>query len=201
MLGMKYRVWQYKLLLLSRIKKQSMTTLSRQILEQQQSNAWPGLSMEVRDICSELGIPNLNNHDIPVSHIKKAITEHHDRNMIEEITKSKKMMKHKNDDFSQVQQYMLGKSVDNCRMAFRIRCEMVNDIKGNFKDKYKRLGGEAALKCEDCSENQIQTQSHCMICPHWEKIRRGLNLDSIDGVVTFFKQLLLERSREKTGSR
>ena len=111
------------------------------------------------------------------------------------------MMKHKNDDFSQVQQYMLGKSVDNCRMAFQIRCEMVNDIKGNFKDKYKRLGGEAGLKCEDCSEDQIQTQSQCMICPHWEEIRRGLDLDSIDGVVTFFKSLLLERSREKTGSK
>ena len=195
---MKYKVWQYELLLLSRIKKQSFTTLSRQVLDQQQSNEWPGLSMEVGDICSELGIPNLNYHDIPASHIKKAILHHHDKNMMEEVAKSKKMMKHTNNDVSKVQKYMLGKSVDNCRMAFRIRCEMVNDIKDNFKDKYKRLGGEAALKCEDCSEDQIQTQSHCLICPHWEEIRIGLTLDSIDGVVTFFKQLLLERSREKT---
>ena len=119
--------------------------------------------------------------------------------MIEEVAKSKKMMKHKNDDFSQVQKYMLGKSVDNCRMAFRIRCEMVNDIKGNFKDKFKRLGGEAALKCDDCYSDNIQTQSHCLVCPHWEEIRRGLDLDNIDGVVTFFKRLLLEQSREKTG--
>jgi isopenicillin N synthase-like dioxygenase len=160
MLGMKYRVWQYKLLLLL-------------VLDQQQSNERPGLSMEVGDICSELGITNLNHHDIPASHIKKDILFHHDKNMMEEVAKSKKMMKHKNDDFSQVQKYMLGNSVDNCRMAFRIRCEMVNDIKDNFKDKSKRLGGEAALKGEDCSEDQIQTQSHCLICPHWEKRRQA----------------------------
>ena len=36
---------------------------------------------------------------------------------------------------------MKGKSVDKCRMAFRIRCEMVKEIKGNYKDKYRRMGG------------------------------------------------------------
>ena len=103
---------------------------------------------------------------MPASHIKKAILEHHDRNMLEEIAKSKKMMKHKSEDFSQVQEYMHGKVLSNCRMAFRIRCEMVNEIKGNFKDKFKRLGGEEALKCDDCQIDQTQTQSHCLVCPH-----------------------------------
>ena len=45
----------------------------------------------------------------------------------------------------------------NCRMAFRIRCELVKDIKGNYKDKFKRLGGEDALKCDDCLSDEIQT--------------------------------------------
>ena len=201
MIGMKYRVWQYKLLLIKRIKGLSLNTLSRQILEEQQANQWPGLSAEVRTICSELGIPDLNSHDMPSSHIKKAILEHHDRNMLEEIAKSKKMMKHKSEDFSQVQEYMHGKVLSNCRMAFRIRCEMVNDIKGNFKSKFKRMGGEEALKCDDCLSDQIQTQSHCLVCPHWAELRKGLEMDNIGGVVTFFQRLLLERSKEKNGSR
>ena len=201
MIGMKYRVWQSKLLLLKRIKRQSQTTLSRQILEEQQANKWPGLSAEVSNICSELGIPDLNNHDAPASHIKQAILHHHDKHMIEEIEKSKKMMKHKNENFSEVQKYMQGKSMDNCRMAFRIRCELVNDIKGNFKDKFRRRGGEAALKCDDCYGEQIQTQSHCLVCPHWDNIRSGLELDTLDGVVTFFQRLLKERANEKIGSK
>ena len=106
-----------------RIKGQSVTSLSRQILEEQQTYKWPGLSAEVRDICAEIGIPDLNYHDTPAGHIKKAILQHHDRNVFEEVSKSKKMMNHKTDDFSKVQNYMKGKSVDNCLMAFRIRCE------------------------------------------------------------------------------
>jgi hypothetical protein len=85
-------------------------------------------------------------------------------------------------------------------MAFRIRCEMVKEIKGNFKDKYRRKGGEEALKCDDCDCDQVETQSHCLVCPHWNDIRRGLELDKMDGMVTFFQRLILERLRDKIGS-
>ena len=39
------------------------------------------------------------NYVIPTS---EAVIDHHNRNMMEEIANSKKMMRHKNDDFSQV---------------------------------------------------------------------------------------------------
>ena len=74
---------------------------------------------------------------------------------------------------------MKGKSVDSCRLAFRIQCELVKEIKGNFKDKYRRKGGEDAILCDDCECKEIQTQSHCLVCPHWEEIRRGLPLDKL----------------------
>ena len=35
---------------------------------------------------------------------------------------------------------MVSISVEQCRMAFRIRCKMVDEKKGNFKDKYRRRG-------------------------------------------------------------
>ena len=200
MIGMKHRVWQYKLLLLKRIKGQSSSTLSKQILLEQQANKWPGLSAEVKEICSLLNIPDLNECELSAGNVKNAILEHHDKQLLEDVSNSKKMMKHKEDDFTQVQSYMNGKVVSNCRMAFRIRCEMVNEVKGNHKDKYRRKGGEEALKCEDCHSNQIQTQTHCLTCPHWEDIRKGLEIDKIEGMVTFFQRMLKERLRERTGS-
>ena len=109
-------------------------------------------------------------------------------------------MKHKEDNFSSVQDYMKGKSVQNCRMAFRIRCELVKDIKGNFKDMHRRKGGEEGLVCEDCDSKEIQTQSHCLECPHWEELRRGLDTSKIDDLVVFFQKLMRERLRGKTGS-
>ena len=69
--------------------------------------------------------------------IKKAILENHDRKLFEEVEKSKKMGKHKHKDFSKVQDYMDGKALENCRMAFRIWCELVKEVKGNFKDKHR----------------------------------------------------------------
>ena len=119
---------------------------------------------------------------------------------MEEVSKSKKMMQHKADNFKQIQEYMSGKSLDHCRMAFRIRCEMVKEIKGNFKDKHRRKGGDQALKCDECEEDVVETQFHCLVCPHWEEIKRGLELDQIDGMVKFFQRLLVERLQGKIGS-
>ena len=45
---------------------------------------------------------------------------------------------------------MKGKVIERTRMAFKVRCEMVEEVRGNFKDKYKSQGGEEALVCEDC---------------------------------------------------
>ena len=40
--------------------------------------------------------------------IKRAVLEHHDRQLVDEISKSKKMMKHKEDNFRTVQDYIKG---------------------------------------------------------------------------------------------
>ena len=42
------------------------------------------------------------------------------------MAKSKKIMKYKEEDFTEVQEYMKGKSVEQSRMAFRVRSELVN---------------------------------------------------------------------------
>ena len=200
MVGMKQRIWQMKILLLKRMKKQGRTSLCGQVLDEQRKNNWPGLTKEVTEICSELDILDVNTHDVPDGQIKKAVFGHHYNQIKEEIAKSKKMEKYKDDDFQDVQPYMKGKSVDNIRMCFRVRCEMVNDIKGNFKSKYTRHGGEAALVCDNCDLSVNETQAHCLVCTRWETIRLGLDLTKIDDLATFFQRLLMERGKKKDGS-
>ena len=77
----------------------------------------------------------------------------------------------------------------------------MNDIKGNFKSKYTRQGGEAALVCDNCQLNVNETQAHCLVCPKWEGIRQGLDLSRIEDMATFFQRLLGERAKMKDGSR
>ena len=78
---------------------------------------------------------------------------------------------------------------------------MVDNIKGNFKSKHRRSGGEKALICDYKGCEQVETQSHCMVCPQWASIRDGLDLTKIDDLATFFQKLLLARAKLKTGSK
>ena len=125
---------------------------------------------------------------------------HHYLEVKSKVESSKKMMSHKDDNFKEVQPYMKGKSVENVRLAFRIRCEMVNEIRGNYKDKYRRIGGEGALICQDCPDGVTQTQSHCLVCPKWKQFRSDLELSNMPDLVKYFQRMLLERSKVKTGS-
>ena len=147
MIRMKWRVWQAKLLLLLKIKHQETTSLSRQVHEEGRANGWPELAMEVTDICNQVGIPDLNNVIVSKEETKAAIIDHHYKDLKEQLGKSTgKLEKIKDDYFSEIQGYFSDKSVENTRMAFKVRSEMVPDINGNFKNKFrKKETGDAGL--------------------------------------------------------
>ena len=140
MMGMKWRIWTAKIMLLMRIKKQEKGSLSRQVYD----------------------------------HIK-------------------------DEDFSNIQEYFKDRSVENTRMAFKIRSHMVTEIPCNFKNKYKKKGNDGLI-CAYCSENEEMDQSHCMRCPAWSELRKDLDLSSISDVVIFFRKLLTERARVEAES-
>ena len=54
--------------------------------------------------------------------------------------------------------------------------------------------------CKECDIGQVETQSHCTICPKWENIRSDLDLTTINDLATFFQRLLAERSKDENGS-
>ena len=115
--------------------------------------------------------------------------------MKEEIVKSSgKLEPIKDEDFRTVQDYFSDKSVESVRMGFKVRSQMVPEIPGNFKNKYKHAG-EGGLKCKYCDEGAIMTQSHCVVCPAWGELRRGLDMTDIRDLVKFFRKLLEERAK------
>ena len=194
MIGMKWRLWEQKILLLLRVKQQDKTTLSRQVYEEGMVRGWAGLGAEVREICKTIQIPDVNEKSITKAEVKNAIFAHHYKDMKSEMKeKSRKLEEIAHEDFREVQKYFQHKSVEDVRMAFRVRCNMVNDIPANFKQKYKN--NESGMKCEYCPEGAILSQSHCLECPAWEEIRRGLDLSNIIDMATFFRKLITERER------
>ena len=81
-------------------------------------------------------------------------------------------------------------------MSFRIRSEMVQEVRANYKDKYRRKGGEQALLCQEYTCGVIETQSHCLECPKWKSLRLGLDVEKLEDMVVFFQKLLKERSKD-----
>jgi hypothetical protein len=98
--------------------------------------------------------------------IIEAISENHYKDMMEIIKSKSKLDAINGEDFRKVQDYFHDKSVENSRMAFRIRTEMVKEIPGNFKTKYPVRGiVNEGLICLECQEQAVMTQSHCITCP------------------------------------
>ena len=61
MMGMKWRIWQEKILFILRIKKHEEGTLCKEVYEEGKRMGWPGLGQEVSLICDVLGIPDVND--------------------------------------------------------------------------------------------------------------------------------------------
>ena len=121
--------------------------------------------------------------------VKKVVWDHHYTHVKKELSESTKLMDIKDEDFTHVQDYFKDKSVENARMAFKVRCKMVPDNPCNFKNKYKRRG-EQDILCFYCKEGEEFSQSHCMECPAGAEIRKRLDLTNIMDLVVFFRRLL-----------
>ena len=198
MMGMKWRIWQEKILLLLRIKGHDKNTLCREVYEEGKKNSWPGLGREVTKICEILDIPDVNDTNMTKQDIKKAVSEHHTKVMMDEVKTKSKLDDIKGDNFEEVQPYFYSKSVEHARMAFKVRTHMVQDIPGNFKNRYKKKGSVSnGLICPHCEDGEEMTQSHCVTCMEWEDIRVGLDMNNIDDLVVFFRKLLLEREKRE----
>ena len=112
-----------------------------------------------------------------------------------EVSSYKKLETIRNEDFTQLPDYMNDKSLENSRMGFRIKSGMVNKIKMNFKGLYKNN-----LTCEKCELQENETQCHAMVCSGWAEQREGLDLNRMSDMVIFFRRLLEEKGGKKKTS-
>ena len=100
MTGMKWRIWEAKCLLLKQIQQLDDTALAKQACEEADARGWPGLQQEVKEICSQIGIQDMNKHDVSKDKVKEAIYYSHYKCMKEEIQRSSKLEDIQHEDFS-----------------------------------------------------------------------------------------------------
>ena len=118
--------------MLKQIQMLEDTALAKRVCQEAEARGWPGLQQEVREICKQVGMKDLNHCNISKSQIKEAIFYSHYKDLKQELSTSRKLEEIQNEDFRTIQPYFKNKSVENTRLAFRIRTKMVQKIPGNF---------------------------------------------------------------------
>ena len=193
---MKFRIYYEKCQLLLQIKRLEKEALARQIYQQAEDNNLPGLGREVRQICEEIQIPDLNKYNIEKEEIQTAVFEAHYSNMMNQFVHSKKLQDIKNNHFRGLQDYFHDKNLANARLKFKIRTKMVEKVPANFKNRY--FYNEGGVNCSSCKVEL--TQNHLTLCPARAVMREGLDMRKMDDVVTYFRRYLSEVKNTERGA-
>ena len=106
--------------------------------------------------------------------------------MMSQFVHSKKLQDIKESDFNDFQPYFHNKNIENARTKFKIWSKMLENIPGNFKNKFKNI--EDCLECIFCSEEM--TQSHCIVCPGRKEYRKNLDMTNLDDLVSYLNAIL-----------
>ena len=112
----------------------------------------------------------------------------------------------KHEDFREVQQYMKNLSIESARMKFSLRAKMFN-CRANMHGKYDKedrgcpactmaRGREDRLEGEVEGRVEEESQSHLSVCPQYAHLRLGLDITTIEGMVSYFQSVLKERDKK-----
>ena len=125
--------------------------------------------------------------------VRKAVWNHNESWLKDKIeNRYEKLQDLRNDNFGR-KEYLASKSIDNCRMMMRVRSNMVK-VKENFKNMYKnRRNG---LSCDSCQGKEVESQSHVLLCPAYDKFRDGLDLTKQDDLILYYREVLAYRDRK-----
>ena len=184
--GVKWRIWEEKCLLLLRIQNLEEGSLAKRMHEEAQKRGWPGLGKEVEDICKQINIPNINIQKVSKTIVQKAVEKSHFEDMMDQFVHSSKLQDIKNCDFKNIQPYFNDRNIENSRIKFKIRTKMLEKVPGNFKNKYKNA--ENGIQCDLCTEDM--TQNHCVLCPGRAEDRKGLDMNNLDDLVSYFTSIM-----------
>ena len=192
LLSMKLRIWKRKCMLIHHIKNMENGTLAKQVYSEQMENGWPGLAKEVTVICKELDIEDINYSSISKNRLqnvlKKACKAKDESDLKNKMCNKTEKLKEGN---CEMKEYMNLKSLSDVRNTFRVRTNMVEGFKGSFKNMFKHTD----LDCVGCGL-EIDYQAHSMVCPAYDDLREGLDMEKDQDLVTFFKKVMESRLKE-----
>ena len=165
------------------------SNLSRQILDEQLSNDWVGLSQDTKTISAELGISGVFDRTISKQKfkhtVKSACSKGNDEFLIGCI-KTYKKMKALQDEIVKGNEYFYRETLYNVRMLFKFRVEHF-EAKRNFG--HKKEYQKEKFMCDSC-ESQIDENTHVLFRPSYKTLREGKNLNNDSDLANYLYKVL-----------
>ena len=177
MLDMEFRVWLEKVTLVSAIlfKNEDQESFARDMLIEEISQGWEGLTSEVNEICRKTGLPDATLAYIPRKEVLEAITLFNLIKVKEEMLAkaTKKLVDMVKIDCRKEQDYMKNVSLCDSRLEFRFQANMI-ETRTTMKNKYKQKN------CPHCKEGkedgEEESPGHILdSCTAYSDIRLGLD--------------------------
>ena len=194
LVGMKYRIMKRKLNFINSPKNADDDFLAKQIYLEQVRNHWPGLATESSKLCEELNLPDITTDVVSRYDINRRIEEGNKKEIMEEMKKSSKMKGLADEDFER-KPYLEHKNVTEARVKFAQRSAMFPCKTNYMSDPSFR---EDLFVCDSC-ESAIDTMSHVMICPAYQQLREGKDVNSDKDVLEYL--VAVSRIRSNLGLR
>ena len=66
-------------------------------------------------------------------------------------------------------------------------------MKEKYKNKYRNATN--GLKCDFCL-TQVESQSHVLVCPAYDRLMEGITLTSMDDLVKYYREVLIMRDNK-----
>ena len=184
-------------------------SLAKEVFVIQKENSLRGLTEELKEHTNILGDPL----GVPKQTWKKKIyqyTRNKNKEELIDLASSYKKLDHnswKDEEFER-KDFFDELDLESVRMMMKIKGGMVNTIRGNFKQKYRRKN--QSITCQSCkevrdeehpeSEKPIDSQLHVIEeCEAFEDLRHEYDIHSNKGLVEFFKLVIKKKNSSKRG--
>ena len=196
---MSHRIAIRKLLFYHHLKNLPSKALASEIMRIQEALSYPGLVKECKNLQNFYNLPSPDT----LSKIQwKTLVKRKVRNTNrkELIAESKNLSKVdtsllEKEEFK-IRKYITILNVPDARLRFAIRSNMTRTVKMNYKGI--KSYAESDWRCDRC--RSPDTQEHIMLCEAYKKFRVGKDLTKDKDIVDFFRNVIISRSSDCSGT-
>ena len=193
-LDMGVRVMQHKVLLALHLRYLDQESLAHRVYMEQLAMGWPGLALEVEQICEDLNIENANTTRCDRLDYKLILSQAcHKKNesILRGLGEGKEKCHRIANEQYGVKEYLQNKSMADVRNVYRTRYGQ-RDFAGNFSkdNKYRKTNWMCLCLQSKEKESHIISEQ----CPVYSDIRKKyLNFDNDEDLVLYFDEVLERR--------